>query len=72
MSFRLPVETPAAESAPDRTSATQGQVAAPPILGISWLNGDLMWLFVLRVLRSISQGYLGIILPLYLAALGYG
>ncbi len=40
--------------------------------GISWLNRDLMWLFVLRVLRSLSQGYLGIILPLYLVALGYG
>jgi MFS family permease len=41
-------------------------------LGISWLNRDLLWLFVLRVLRSLSQGYLGIILPLYLVALGYG
>ncbi|HEY9159088.1 MFS transporter [Candidatus Binatus sp.] len=40
--------------------------------GISWLNRDLMWLFLLRVLRSLSQGYLGIILPLYLVALGYG
>ncbi len=39
---------------------------------IAWLNRDLIWLFVLRILRSISQGYLGIILPLYLAALGYG
>ncbi len=41
-------------------------------LGISWLNRDLLWLFGLRVLRSLSQGYLGIILPLYLVALGYG
>jgi MFS family permease len=41
------------------------------LLGISWLNRDLGWLFVLRILRSISQGYLGIILPLYLALLGY-
>src|SRR5579863_6164121 len=45
---------------------------AAPIFGIAWLNRDLMWLFVLRVLRSLSQGYLGIILPLYLVALGYG
>ena len=45
---------------------------AAPIFGIAWLNRDLMWLFVLRVLRSLSQGYLGIILPLYLIALGYG
>ena len=42
------------------------------LLGIAWLNRDLAWLFVLRVLRSISQGYLGIILPLYLVELGYG
>lgn len=41
------------------------------LLGFAWLNRDLGWLFVLRILRSISQGYLGIILPLYLAALGY-
>lgn len=41
------------------------------LLGIAWLNRDLVWLFVLRVLRSIPQGYLGILLPLYLVALGY-
>jgi MFS family permease len=45
---------------------------ASPLLGVAWLNRDLVWLFVLRVLRSLSQGYLGIILPLYLVALGYG
>ena len=71
MSARLPAERPVADGAPDRASATQSEAAAP-ILGISWLNRDLVWLFVLRVLRSISQGYLGIILPLYLVALGYG
>jgi len=42
------------------------------MFGLAWLNRDLFWLFVLRVLRSISQGYLGLILPLYLVALGYG
>lgn len=41
------------------------------LLGIAWLNRDLVWLFVLRILRSIPQGYLGILLPLYLVALGY-
>jgi len=41
------------------------------MLGIAWLNPDLSWLFVMRVLRSLAQGYLGIILPLYLAILGY-
>jgi MFS family permease len=41
------------------------------LLGIAWLNRDIMWLFVLRVLRSVPQGYLGILLPLYLVAMGY-
>jgi MFS family permease len=41
------------------------------LLGIRWFNRDLGWLFVLRILRSIPQGYLGIVLPLYLALLGY-
>jgi MFS family permease len=40
--------------------------------GIAWFNRDLEWLFILRVLRSIAQGYLGIIVPLYMAVLGYG
>lgn len=41
------------------------------MLGIRWLNRDLFWLFLLRVLRSFAQGYLGVITPLYLAMLGY-
>lgn len=41
------------------------------LFGIEWLNPDLAWLFVLRVLRSVAQGYLGIIVPLYMVALGY-
>ena len=59
----------------ERGFAPAPGVLEPPdggLLGIAWLNRDLVWLFVLRVLRSISQGYLGIILPLYLVALGYG
>ncbi|HKN01930.1 MAG TPA: MFS transporter [Candidatus Binataceae bacterium] len=55
----------AASGAPDLESAEGG------LFGFAWLNQDLGWLFVLRALRSISQGYLGIILPLYLAILGY-
>jgi MFS family permease len=47
------------------------EAAERGLLGIRWLNRDLGWLFVLRILRSIPQGYLGIILPLYLALLGY-
>jgi MFS family permease len=41
------------------------------LLGFAWLNPDLAWLFVLRVLRSLAQGYLGIIVPLYMVMLGY-
>ena len=41
------------------------------LLGLDWLNRDLFWLFVLRVLRSFAQGFLGIITPLYIAMLGY-
>ena len=47
------------------------EAAERGLLGIGWLNWDLGWLFELRILRSISQGYQGIILPLYLALLGY-
>jgi MFS family permease len=70
MNARLPAERQVAEPAPGRASVDEPVHEAP--LGLSWLNRDLMWLFVLRALRSISQGYLGIILPLYLVALGYG
>jgi MFS family permease len=59
----------------ERAFAAAPELLEPPdggLLGIAWLNRDLAWLFVLRVLRSISQGYLGIILPLYLVELGYG
>lgn len=37
----------------------------------AWLNRDLSLLFLARGLRSLSQGYLAIIVPLYLAVLGY-
>jgi MFS family permease len=36
-----------------------------------WLNRNLAYLFAGRALRSVSQAYLVIIVPLYLAALGY-
>ena len=36
-----------------------------------WLSHDLLLLFGARAFRSLAQGFLGIILPLYLAALGY-
>jgi len=38
----------------------------------SWLGRDLRLLFAGRGLRSISQSYLAVIVPLYLAHLGYG
>ena len=37
----------------------------------SWLNRNLVCLFAGRGLRSTSQAYLVIVVPLYLAALGY-
>jgi MFS family permease len=37
----------------------------------SWLNPSLEWLFLVRILRSASQGFLAIIVPLYIALLGY-
>ncbi len=36
-----------------------------------WLNPSLEWLFLVRILRSASQGFLAIIVPLYIALLGY-
>jgi MFS family permease len=51
--------------------SSAGGVPAGGLFGFPWLNRDLGWLFVLRVLRSIAQGYLGIIVPLYMAMLGY-
>lgn len=59
----------------EASSAAPGELelgaAERGLLGIRWFNRDLGWLFVLRILRSIPQGYLGIVLPLYLALLGY-
>jgi MFS family permease len=37
----------------------------------AWLGPDLEYLFAGRALRSLSQGYLAIIVPLFLATLGY-
>jgi MFS family permease len=37
----------------------------------AWLNRDLALLFAGRGLRSLTQGYLSVIVPLYLALLGY-
>ncbi len=40
-------------------------------LAPAWLNRDLTLLFAGRGLRSLTQGYLSIVVPLYLAVLGY-
>ncbi len=37
-----------------------------------WLGRDLEYLFAGRALRSLSQGYLAIVVPLFLVGLGYG
>ncbi|HEY8744762.1 MAG TPA: MFS transporter, partial [Chloroflexota bacterium] len=36
-----------------------------------WLGGDLGWIMAGRAARSLSQGYLGVIVPLYLLHLHY-
>jgi MFS family permease len=59
----------------ERAAGFAPSAAASPapggLFGLDWLNRDLLWLFVLRVLRSFAQGFLGIITPLYIAILGY-
>ncbi|HLH72983.1 MAG TPA: MFS transporter [Chloroflexota bacterium] len=37
----------------------------------TWLNRDLRWIMVGRVFRSLSQGYLGVIVSLYLLQIGF-
>jgi MFS family permease len=36
-----------------------------------WLNRDLRWITVSRAARSMSQGYLSVIVPLYLLQIGF-
>jgi MFS family permease len=45
----------------------------PPIwrLRPEWLNNDLLYLFAGRGLRSLAQGFLIIIVPLYVSAIGF-
>jgi MFS family permease len=38
----------------------------------SWLGRDLRLLFAGRAMRSVSQSYLAVIVPIYLSHLGYG
>ena len=64
--------SPEQKAAADLSGLFEPRPPGSGMFGLAWLNRDLFWLFVLRVLRSISQGYLGLILPLYLVALGYG
>src|SRR5262249_8157624 len=47
-------------------SASRGSTLRP-----TWLNRNLICLFAGRALRSASQAYLVIVVPLYLAAIGY-
>jgi len=39
----------------------------------AWLRGNrnLRWLLAVRVLRSIAQGFLSVVVPLYIASLGF-
>lgn len=47
------------------------EAPARSVLRPHWLNRNLACLFAGRALRSASQAYLVIVVPLYLAALGY-
>jgi MFS family permease len=58
-----------AERAGDSSDELSHQPRGPRL---SWMNRDLFWLFVARALRSLSQGYMTVTIPLYLALLGYG
>lgn len=52
-------------------SEAMGESPRQGMWRISWLNIDLILLFAGRGLRSLTQGYLTIIVPLYVAQLGY-
>jgi MFS family permease len=56
------------DAAPADDAAGRGTSSWRP----QWLNRNLVCLFAGRGLRSASQAYLVIVVPLYLAALGYG
>lgn len=47
------------------------QPAAPRPGRFAWLNRDLAWIIAGRTIRSLSQGYLGVIVPLYLLRIGF-
>ncbi|MGH7917447.1 MAG: MFS transporter, partial [Candidatus Binataceae bacterium] len=55
--------------APDNEAARGGPTAPPP--DPRWVSRDIVCLFGARALRSAALGYIGIVLPIYLAELGY-
>lgn len=65
---------PARDSKPGTEADSEAGVGAKPVESWwrpAWLNRDLTLLFAGRGLRSLGQGYLAIIVPLYLARLGF-
>src|SRR5690348_15469299 len=54
-----------------RTNSQPKAQNSQPTTAPHWLNRDLRLLFAGRGLRSISQSYLAVIVPLYLAHMGY-
>ena len=65
---------PARDSKPGTEADSEAGVGAKPPESWwrpAWLNRDLTLLFAGRGLRSLGQGYLAIIVPLYLARLGF-
>ncbi|MGH8013394.1 MAG: MFS transporter [Candidatus Binataceae bacterium] len=54
---------------PEDELALGGSSATPP--EPHWVSQDIVCLFGARALRSVALGYIGIVLPIYLAELGY-
>jgi len=46
-------------------------MSASGVFPFAWLNKDLRWIMVGRAVRSMSQGYLGVIVSLYLLQIGF-
>jgi MFS family permease len=67
----LPRYPNVADTGAEGLLTSPADLPAGGLFGFEWLNRDLEWLFLLRIMRSVAQGYLGIIVPLYMAILGY-
>lgn len=46
-------------------------MAVDPWAALRWFNRDLRWIMAGRAVRSLSQGYLGVVVTLYLLQIGF-